>query len=162
MDTGNNSTALTLTLLLGILLQVLFVFADSAESPNKTAVAFSKAYFKLDPAMGTYLCSDLAEADEADVVGQFLQRATREAQQRGFALHYLKSNLYHITTQTLSKSQDKATIRIVCKRRKSINPVFAIVAKIFFIGNTYSVDEVIELVKEKGKWKVCGAPYALT
>ena len=52
MEKSSNSTALTLTLLLGILLQVLFVFADTVDTPNKTAVEFSKSLFQTGPRHG--------------------------------------------------------------------------------------------------------------
>lgn len=162
MEKINNSTAITLTLLLGIFLQVLFVFADTVNTPDKTVVAFSKAYFKLDPSMAQYLCNDLVEGEEGDIVDRFLQNAVLEANGRGFQTGYLKSYLFEVVTQTLTRSEDSARIRITCKRKKSINPVYAIVAKIFFLGNTYAVDEIVDLVKEDGKWKVCGKPFSLT
>lgn len=156
-----NSTALTLTLLLGIFIQVLFTFADNVDTPNKTVVAFSKAYFKLDPAMSAYLCETLAD-DEANVVDRYIQGKIKEAQIRGFAPSYLKSYLFEIKTHTLARTDDSARIRIQCHRKKSINPVYAIVGKIFFLGGTDTVDEVIELVKEDGKWKICGSPFSLS
>ena len=162
MEKGSNSTALTLALLLGIFLQVLFAFADTADTPNKTVVKFSKAYFKLDPAMSKYLCQNLAVDEETDAVSRFIQKAAREARDRGFNISYLRSYLFDITTHTITRSEDSARIRLLCKRRKLVNPIYAIVAKIFHIGNTYSVDEVIDVIKEGGKWKVCGRPFSLT
>ena len=47
----SNSTAWALMLLLAIFLQVAFVFADATDTPARAAVDFSKAYFRLDPAM---------------------------------------------------------------------------------------------------------------
>jgi hypothetical protein len=35
------------------------------------------------------------------------------------------------------------------------------VAKLFFIGESRPVDEVLELVRENGTWKVCGNPFGL-
>jgi hypothetical protein len=162
MEKENNSTALTLALLLGIFLQVFLAYADTVDTPGKAVVKFSQAYFKLDPSMSRYLCNELASAEETDAVSRFINRASVEAGERGFEIGYLKSYLYEITTHTLSRSEERAQVRIHCKRRKSINPVFAIVAKLFFIGNTYTVDEVIDMVKENGKWKVCGKPFSLT
>lgn len=162
MKNGNNSTALTLALLLGMFLQVFLAYADTIDTPGKAAVKFSKAYFKLDPAMSNYLCDELASVEGADAVGHFINQSAREAADRGFEPKYLKSYLYEITTHMIKESGDHAEIRIHCKRRKSIHPAYAIVAKMFRIGNTYTVDEVIELVRENGKWKVCGKPFALT
>ena len=112
--------------------------------------------------MANYLCGDLAGGEDTDVVAQFMNKAAIEASSRGVGIDYLKSNLYHINTHTLTLTQDSARIRITCKRRTAINPVYAIVAKIFFIGGTYPVDEVIELIRENGRWKVCGNPFSLT
>jgi len=162
MEKGNNSSALTLALLLGIFLQVLLAYADTVDTPGQAVVNFSQAYFKLDPSMSKYLCSELTSEEEMDVVSQFINKSSVEAGDRGFDAGYLKSYLFEITTHTLRKSEDHAQVRIHCKRRKSINPVFAIVARFFFIGNTYTVDEVIDMVKENGKWKVCGQPFSLT
>jgi len=162
MEKGLNNFVLVSTLILGFLVQVIFSYADTIDTPSKAAVKFSKAYFKLDPGMAKYLCTGLASEDEADVVGNFLYSASREARDRGFGINYLKSYLYEIKTETLTQSEDSARVRIHCKRRKSINPIYAIVAKIFFIGNTYTVDEVIDMIKEDGKWKVCGNPFSLT
>ncbi len=162
MEKGINNFVLVSTLILGFLVQVIFSYADTVDTPSKTVVKFSKAYFKLDPGMAKYLCTELASEDEADVVGTFLYNASKEAKDRGFKVNYLKSYIYEITTETLTQSEDSARVRIHCKRRTSINPIYAIVAKIFFIGNTYSVDEVIDMIKENGKWKVCGKPFSLT
>ena len=162
MDNGNNSTMLALTLLLGIFLQVLFVFADNVNTPGKTAAEFSKAYFKLDPSMSKYLCSELTEGENGDAVERYLETAAMEAKNRGFKTSYVKSYIYEITTNTISKDTANAQVKIHFKRRKSINPVFAIIAKLFFIGGTYTVDEVIDMVKEDGKWKICNKPFSLT
>jgi hypothetical protein len=42
-----------------------------------------------------------------------------------------------------------------------INPVFTIIGKLFFIGETYEVDETLNIIKEDGKWKVCGRAFLL-
>jgi hypothetical protein len=162
MEKNSKIVVFTLTLLVAAVLQVILVFADCAESPNKIAVQFSKAYFSIDPSMSQYLCNELRENQENDVVDQFIHKTSVEARNRGVGLSYLKSKIYHIQTYTLSKDEGHARIRIAFKRRTSINPVYTIVAKIFALGATYEVEEEIDLIKEDGHWKVCGKLYTLT
>ena len=45
--------------------------------------------------------------------------------------------------------------------RTCIHPVFAYVASLFRLGQTHEFEETLELIKEDGKWKVCGTPYGL-
>ena len=73
----------------------------------------------------------------------------------------MKNRLYHIQTQTISKKENEAQIRITGKIRVSINPVYAIVANLFNIGATHEVDDIINVIKEDGKWKVCGNLFSL-
>jgi hypothetical protein len=35
------------------------------------------------------------------------------------------------------------------------------VSRIFFLGETYHMEETLRLVKEDNRWKVCGEPLAL-
>jgi len=73
----------------------------------------------------------------------------------------MKHKLYDIETETLSKKDNEAQVRITGKIRRSINPVYTIVAKLFDIGETHEVDEIINVIKEDGKWKVCGSLFSL-
>jgi hypothetical protein len=73
----------------------------------------------------------------------------------------MKNKLYHIETRTLSKSDNEAQIRITGKRKISINPVYVIVAKLFNLSETYEVDATVDVVREDGKWKVCGNLFSL-
>jgi hypothetical protein len=73
----------------------------------------------------------------------------------------MKMALLHIETETQMVDDNVAEVRINCNRRRTINPVFAIVAKIFCLGETYKVEETLTLVKEDDLWKVCGEPFAL-
>ena len=156
----NNSTALALTILLGLLVQVLFSFADSCDTPGKTVVAFSKAYFKLDPAYADYLCSDIS-GNEDFVADSYVYGKSSEAAQRGFNAAYMKSALFDIRTQTIDQSENSAVIRIQAKRRSAINPVYFVIGKLFHLGKTHPVDETVELVRENGKWRVCGGAFGL-
>jgi hypothetical protein len=147
---------IALTILLGIILQVIFVFADCKNTPNRVAVEFAKAYFKLDPSMSELICEDQKIVDDVDVVDQYINLAAKEAKNQGFNINFLKSKLYHIETHTRFIGDNEAQVELTGKRRVSINPVYTYVARIFCIGETHEVDETIKLVKEDGKWKVCG------
>ena len=160
---GNNKWMVVfLIIFLGALLQVAFVAADARQNkPYEVATNFAKAYFKLDPSMSQYLCNLLTEDQDTDVVDEYIYLMTQEAQKRGFQKSFMKNSLYAIHTKTEMVSEHEAQVRIAAKRRISICPFFAWVAQIFWIGETYSVDTTIDMVKEDGVWKVCGAPMVL-
>ena len=146
---------------LAFILQIVLVTADHHESPAKAAVEFSKAYFKLDDSMEERLCSELIEDDESDVVDGYLYRVADQAKSEGFDVSWMKMALLHIETETQMLEDNIAEVRINCNRRRAVNPVFALVAKIFSLGETYKVEETLTLVKEDDVWKVCGEPFAL-
>jgi hypothetical protein len=54
-----------------------------------------------------------------------------------------------------------AKIHLTGKSRVCINPAFMLVGKLFQIGRDHIVDETIELVKEDGRWRVCGGSFEL-
>jgi len=143
------------------ILQIVLIMADHHESPGKAAVEFSKAYFKLNKGMGKLLCSDIAEEGGGDVVDDYLYRVADQAKSEGFDVSWMKMALFHIETETRMVDDKIAEVRINCNRRRAVNPVFALVAKIFSLGETYKVEETLTLVKEDDLWKVCGEPFAL-
>ena len=73
----------------------------------------------------------------------------------------MKNKLYHIQTETITKGDTEAQIRITGKIRVAINPVYPIVAKLFNLSATHEVDEKLNVIKEDGKWKVCGNLFSL-
>jgi len=143
------------------ILQIVLIMADHHESPGKAAVEFSKAYFKLNKGMGKLLCSDIAKEGGGDVVDDYLYRVADKAKSEGFDVSWMKMALFHIETETRMVDDKIAEVRINCNRRRAVNPVFALVAKIFSLGETYKVEETLTLVKEDDLWKVCGEPFAL-
>lgn len=149
MVQNNKIITITLVLLLGVFLQVLFVFADIQDTPNKAVVEFSKYYFSYNPAMADRICEERRIVDEVDVVKKYLYQVSEDAKERGFGLSYLKNCLYHVETYTLAKDYNKATIRLTCEVKPWL--------RAFFTGEPpKKIDETIEVVKEGGKWKVCG------
>jgi hypothetical protein len=157
----SRSAGIILVLICGFFLQVLLSFADTRDTPNKAVVEFSKAYFQLDKSMAERICKERLASEDLDVVDQYIYLAGKEAKERGFDIRFMKNKFYHIETETLNQSDTEAQIRITGKRRVSINSVYPVVAKVFNIGGTYDVDEIINVKKEDGKWKVCGELFSL-
>ena len=149
--------------IVGFILQIIFVYADKMDSPHKAVIEFSKAYFWLDKAtMNKRLCNAQKTMDEVNIIDEYIQRAGNEAGQMGFELNYMKNTVYHIKTQTLSKDDSKAVVRLTCCKKKAINPLYMTVARIFRLNKTYHIDETINVIKEDETWKVCGKLFELT
>ncbi|RLB86046.1 MAG: hypothetical protein DRH24_00200 [Deltaproteobacteria bacterium] len=157
----SKSAGIILVLILGFMVQLLFIFTDSIDSPSKAVVQFSKAYFSLDKSMANRICKKRIATEDVDVIAQYIYLRAKEAKERGFGISFMKNKLYHIKTETISKKDNEAQIRITGKIRVAINPVYPIVAKLFNIGATHEVDETINVIKEDGKWKVCGNLFSL-
>jgi hypothetical protein len=157
----SKGAGIILVLIIGFLLQLLFSVADAVDSPSKAVVQFSKAYFNLDKSMAERICKEQLASEDIDVIDQYIYLAGKEAEDRGFAINFMKNKLYHIETETISKKENEAQIRITGKIRVSINSVYPIIAKLFNIGATHEIDEIINVIKEDGKWKVCGSLFTL-
>lgn len=153
MAKDNKLTVIGGTILLAVFLQFIFVSMDKNATPGRVAREFTKAYYALDPAMETLLCQRLQE--DSGLVKDFLYRQSVEARERGFNTSFLKSKLYHVQTETLSQDDETAQVRLTAERKTAINPVFAYVGKLFFLGDTYEVDQVLTLTREEGDWKIC-------
>jgi hypothetical protein len=151
-----------LVVILAVCLQVVYVFADCRQTATGTAIDFSKAYFLLDADMEKYMCSELAGDADESAAASYLQAMTDEARERGFGTGMVRQSIYHVKTETLAQDAESATIHLKGVRRTCIHPVFAYVAKLFNLGATHSFEETLELLKEDGKWKVCGTPYGLS
>lgn len=162
MANRSNISAWILLVVLAVCLQVVFVFADCKQSATKTAVDFSKAYFLLDDNLECYLCNDLIGEENESAAGAYLRSMTTEARDRGFNTGMVRKIITHLETETLSQDDASATIHLSGESRTCIHPVFSYIATIFRIGQKYNFEETLELIKEDGKWKVCGAPYGLS
>jgi hypothetical protein len=147
--------------LLAFVLQGIFILADCKQTATGTAVAFSKAYFMADPAMADMVCDEVLGDEEESSVDLYIHKVALEARQRGVPVGYIRHQLEHIHTETLQQDEASAEIHLKARKRVCINPVFAWVAKLFFLGETQEVEAVLHLVKQEGLWKVCGAPYDL-
>ena len=162
MANSNNNAVWILVVILAVCLQVVFVFADCKQTATGTAIDFSKAYFLLDTDMKKYLCSELAGDEDESVAADYLHDRTDQANARGFGIGMVRQMIYHVKTETLAQDAESATIHLKGLRRTCIHPVFAYVAKLFQLGQAQEFEETLELMKEDGKWKVCGAPFGLS
>lgn len=146
-----SAISIALVILLGIALQVVFVFAEAKESPNKVAVEFAEAYFKFDPAMKHMLCSKLSDSQEKDYVANYIHESSMRAKDLGYNLSYLKTGLKDIKTNTLASDENSATIELKAKSKYAL--------RTFFTGDKFEVYHKFDMIKEDGKWKVCGNPF---
>jgi hypothetical protein len=162
MGSGSKIMVLATVIVVAFILQIVLIGADRHETPGTVAVDFSKAYFNLDADMADLLCSEMTGDEDADVVDDYIQRVAAEARAEGFDPSWKKMVLAHVELETEMVDENTAEVQITCERRRSPNPVFGAVAKIFCLGGTYQVEETLTVVKEDGGWKVCGQPFSLT
>jgi hypothetical protein len=80
----------------------------------------------------------------------------------GFSQNYMRTQLSHVSTEVQMTDENNAEVRITGERLRSINPVFAIIGRLFFLIESQGVDETLSLIKENGRWKVCGRPFSLS
>ena len=144
---------LALVVLLGVFVQVLLVAADHKETPGRAAEDFTRAFFKLDPAMTERMCADLAADEEA--VDTLIHDAAERGRARGFSPGYMRMQLFHVETSVLAQDEQTAKIQLSSEMRRSIHPAFAAFAKMWGLGQAHHLDETLDLVKEGDQWKVC-------
>ena len=161
MDSGAKFLSITAVIVVAVMLQVFLVVTENNESPAKAAVAFAKAYYKQDASMADRLCQDILENDEYDSVAGFINQVADEAANMGFAPNWKRMALGHIKTKTHLIDENTAEVTIKASMRRNINPLFYIVSRIFFLGETYHLEETFNLVKEDNSWKVCGEALEL-
>lgn len=161
MNRGNKFIVLASVVVVALVLQVVLIIADRHDSPAKAAVEFSKAYFKQNECMADRLCSELTADEETDVVGDYINRVADEARSDGFKPTWMRMALSHIEVETEMLDENSAEVHFTSRRMRSINPVYGLVSKIFFLGQTYDVAETLTVIKEEDGWKVCGQPFSL-
>lgn len=159
MDRFRNLIPLVLVVLLGVAVQVVLVAAQTKEAPADAAVEFTKAFYKMSPSITDRMCGDLLE-DEKQVSDLFYEAAAK-ARLRGFSASYPKMQLFHVQAAVLAQDDTSAQVELSCSMKRAIHPAFAYFLKMWNMGETYHLDEVVDLVKEEGRWKVCGYDYAL-
>jgi hypothetical protein len=147
-------STLALVVLLGVFVQVLLVAADCKETPLRAAEEFTRAFFKLDPAMTERMCGDLAADEEA--VDTLIFDAAQVARARGFSPGYMRMQLFQVEAAVVAQDEQTAQVHLRSEMRRSIHPAFAAFAKLWNLGQAYHLDETLDLVKEEDQWKVCG------
>ena len=163
MLSGKNLTIIGLVVVVFVILQGILISIGKADNPVTAAVDFAKAYFMLDGAsMSERLCSEMVEDEELNIVNTYLNSVADRARELGFSKNYMRNQLSHISTELLMTDESNAEVRITGERLRSINPVFAFVGRLFFLIEKHEVDETLSLVKENGRWKVCGNPFSLS
>ncbi|MBL0712741.1 MAG: hypothetical protein JJV98_03475 [Desulfosarcina sp.] len=144
---------LALVVLFGVLVQVLLVVASTKETPVRAAEEFTRAFFKLDPAMTERMCEDLT-ADE-DAVDNLIYNVAARARALGFSPGYMRMQLFYVETSVVAQDNQTARVHLRSEMKRSIHPAFAYFAKMWNLGETYHLDETLDLVKEGDLWKVC-------
>lgn len=162
MASESKSATFTITLLLFIVLQLIFVSAESQDSAQKTALAFSRAYFMLDPGVNHLLCSRLQKTAGLNPVDRYMRQKAEDARQMGFHVDYMRSYLMDAETKTLHQDAKSARVEVRALKKRYLNPVFNWVAELFHLGSTSSAEQILDLVKENGHWRICGIGSAAT
>lgn len=163
MLTAKNIMIFGSVIVIAVILQVILILVGKVDSPAEAAVDFAKAYFMLDgPSMSERLCAEIAENEGPNVVDEYLDRIADQARSMGFSLSYMRNQLSHIHTEIQMDDENNARVRITGKRLRSINPVFAIIGKLFSLIESHPVEVTLNLVKENNMWKVCSQPFLLS
>lgn len=161
MGSGSKIGIGAAVVIVAFILQIGLILVERQSSPGSTAVNFTKAYYSLDPGMADLLCTEILENEDTDVVTDYINRISDEARAEGFSPSWKKMALSNLELETTMVDDNTAEIHITGSRMRSPNPVFGAVSKIFFLGETYKVDETLTVVKEDDGWKVCGQPLSL-
>lgn len=151
---GSIITGAILIIVITFILQVMFVYADRSDSPNKAATEFTKAFFGLDSSMADRLCQESLIVDGVNVVDKYIDRVTTKAKAEGFRPFYVKDFLYHVQTNTISKDENKAKIKLTCEIKHPLRTFFT-------KESSRKVDKTFDLIMEDGKWKVSGDVFSL-
>jgi hypothetical protein len=69
--------------------------------------------------------------------------------------------LSHTEVEVEMLDENTAEVHLTSSSMRSVNPVFGLVSKVFFLGESYEVEETLTVIKEADGWKVCGQPYSL-
>ena len=160
MFNDDKYSSIALVVLMGIFLQLIFITAEKRDTPHRAVVEFARSYYQLDPAMAERICEQKRQADNVDMVNQYILTVLKEARERGFHLKYMRTKLYHIETKTSIKDDSSAEVHLTALGGSGINPVFAYVAKLFGFSKPRKIEQTFDVIKEDGKWKVCGSLFS--
>ncbi len=140
-----------------VLLTLFLNFNAFAETntPKGVALEFAEAYYDLDKSFENYLSEECkVDEDENKIVDIFFNKMDKKSEDMGYKRSFLKSSLFDMKAEILEENDSSAKVNIIGKRSRSINPLYSIVGRLFSLVETYDVNEVVNLVKVEGKWKV--------
>ena len=149
----NKVITITLVILLGVFVQVLLVFAEIQDTPDKAVMEFVKSYVRYNDCMADRLCEESKVVNDVDVVDEYIYQSHEKAKSLGFSPWYMKDYLKHVSTHVVKKDFTTATIEL--------EATISAWPRSFFTGYEKHIEETFELVKEDGTWKVCGNPFNL-
>ena len=143
---------------IAVILQLALIGIDCRQTPDSVARNFTEAYYALNPDMQDFLCTSLVEKD---VVDQYLYQREKQASSRGFSLNYMRQAFTELHVSLDEASDTNMTFHVHGETRVCINRPFMIVGKLFGLAREYPVDAQIDVVKENGRWRVCGNPFGI-
>ena len=143
---------------IAVILQLALIGIDCQQTPDLVARNFTEAYYDLNPDMQNYLCTSLVEKG---VVDRYLHQEEQQASSRGFSMNYLRKAFTELHVNLEEASDTKMAFHVHGETRTCINRPFMIVGKLFGLGRDYPVDAQIDVVKENGRWRVCGNPFGI-
>ena len=129
-------------------------FAET-NTPKAVALEFAEAYYMLDKSFENFLCKECKlDEDENKISDIFFNKIQKKSENMGYKPGFLKSTLSNMKAEILVSDESSAKVNIIGKRSRSINTLYNLVGRLFCLIETYDVDEVVNLVKVEGKWKV--------
>ncbi len=141
-------------IVLFIIFQIFISISDlNQDTPGIAACEFTKAYFKADKSMEDRICSSRLMVNGVNMVEKYIQEKTVEANSKGFSLWYTKDKIYDMKIE--KDDSDKSTaLKVTVKTKPPL--------KSFFTKEELEEEQAtLTLIKEDGKWKVCGDLFDL-
>jgi hypothetical protein len=138
-----------------VTLQILFIFPDIKDTPSKAATEFAEAFFKADKEiMAERLCRESKTINGIDIVDRYIHKKNREAADRGYGMFYMRDSVTNLRTHIISQDDSSVELRLTGEAKP--------VLKSFFTGeDAKPIDEVIRVINDNGKWKVCGNVFSI-
>jgi hypothetical protein len=153
-----NPAPFVITIGIAFVLQLALIGIDCRQTPDSVARNFAEDYYALNPDMQNYLCASLVKKG---VVDQYLYQKEQQASNRGFSTNYLSKAFTELHVDMEKPGDTAMTIHVHGTARVCINRPFMIVGKLFGLGQDYPVDAHLQLVKQDGRWRVCGNPFGI-
>lgn len=153
-----NPAPIAIVIGIAIILQLALIGIDCQQTPGSVARNFAEAYYALNPDMQDYLCAGLVEKG---VVDKYLFKKQQQASSRGYSTNYMRHAFTKLHVNVMDAGDTAMTLHVHGTTRRCINRPFMIVGKLFGLAREFPVDEHIDVVKENGRWRVCGNPFGI-